>query len=361
MNWFRSLLVINSDSAEQRRRGQVIVWMSLVLLVGTMFAVPFILSQPNPSPSFLTLSVISFTVITSIWITRKGFIEASGWLIVIVGTGAITIPTLLRNEINGSFVAFVIPLMVASIILRPRYISIGTIFVLAVMIGLYSWIRPPFDSLAWNITGNAILVVILTGVIGFFSSRTTSTTFKSLEEAQASSATSAAQLQILNNQLEDEVAKRTNDLEQALIEVRERAEVQAELLRKTELQQATIEELSTPTLRVARGTLLMPLVGLLDDQRIVQVQQAGLAAIENSSQPIQLLLLDITGVPFIDEQVAQGLFQLVRAAQLLGTKVVLIGVQPEVAQSLVALGVDWSSIRTMPDVETALYRLANVR
>jgi rsbT co-antagonist protein RsbR len=67
------------------------------------------------------------------------------------------------------------------------------------------------------------------------------------------------------------------------------------------------------------------------------------------------LLLDITGVPIVDSQVAQGLLTVVQAARLLGAEVVLIGIRPEVAQALVQLGIDLSNVVTNVDLQTALH------
>jgi rsbT co-antagonist protein RsbR len=66
------------------------------------------------------------------------------------------------------------------------------------------------------------------------------------------------------------------------------------------------------------------------------------------------LIIDITGVPVVDTQVAQGLLQVVDAARLLGAEVVLVGIRPEVAQALVGLGVDMHAVRTFSDLQSVL-------
>ena len=69
------------------------------------------------------------------------------------------------------------------------------------------------------------------------------------------------------------------------------------------------------------------------------------------------LALDITGVSLVDSQVAQGLVGVVQAAQLLGTKVVLVGVRPEVAQAIVGLGIDLRGIQTFRDLQSAIEQI----
>lgn len=107
-----------------------------------------------------------------------------------------------------------------------------------------------------------------------------------------------------------------------------------------------------PVLPVSRTTLVMPLIGALDGPRLSQVQEQALLAIERLSA--RRLLLDITGVPVVDRQVAQGLLMVVQAGRLLGASVELIGIRPEAAQSIVALGLDLRGLATFSDLQTAL-------
>jgi rsbT co-antagonist protein RsbR len=113
--------------------------------------------------------------------------------------------------------------------------------------------------------------------------------------------------------------------------------------------------MSVPVLPVRSSTLVMPLVGALDSSRLSLMQAQALHAIERSAA--RHLILDITGVPIIDTQVALGLTQLVHAARLLGASVDIVGVRPEVAQALVGLGVELRDMRTFSNLQTALDRV----
>jgi len=152
--------------------------------------------------------------------------------------------------------------------------------------------------------------------------------------------------------LEAEVATRTHDLRTALDELAQRAEAQDRLLAENTQQRDAIRELSVPVLPIQRGTLAMPLVGALDSTRLRDLQERALQAIQRASA--RRLLLDITGVPLVDTQVAKGLIGVVQAARLLGTEVVLVGIRPEVAQTIVGLGLDLREVRTYSDIQTAL-------
>ena len=154
--------------------------------------------------------------------------------------------------------------------------------------------------------------------------------------------------------LEQRVADRTADLQQALDEVETRAREQERLLEENRQQRETIREMSVPVLPVNDSTLVMPLVGAMDTERLRLLQDQALRAIERSRA--KTLILDITGVPIVDSQVAQGLVGVVQAARLLGVEVLLVGVRPEVAQAIVGLGLSLLGLRSYNDLQGALSR-----
>lgn len=152
--------------------------------------------------------------------------------------------------------------------------------------------------------------------------------------------------------LEQRVAERTADLQAALAEVQRRADEQIRLLSENVEQRATIRELSVPVLPVMHQTLVMPLIGAFDNSRLAMVQDRALQAIEHASA--RYLVIDITGVPVIDTAVASGLIAVIQAARFIGTETILVGVRPEVAQTIVGLGIDLGDLRTCSDLEAAL-------
>ena len=126
----------------------------------------------------------------------------------------------------------------------------------------------------------------------------------------------------------------------------------ARQLETIEQQRNVIREMSVPIMPLDGATLVMPLVGVLDSERIRLVQEQALQAIERSSA--RHLILDISAVPIVDTQVAQGLLLVVRAARLLGTEVVLVGVRPEVAQAVVGLGIQLDTIITRSSLQSGI-------
>ena len=117
-------------------------------------------------------------------------------------------------------------------------------------------------------------------------------------------------------------------------------------------QTVQIRELATPIIPVHAGVLVMPLTGAIDSHRATQITEAMLEGI--SSQSASVVLLDVTGVPMVDTQVANYLIQAARSARLLGAVAILVGIRSEVAQTLVQLGVDISSIVTQANLQAGI-------
>lgn len=115
-----------------------------------------------------------------------------------------------------------------------------------------------------------------------------------------------------------------------------------------------VRELSTPVLRVYRGILTMPLVGHIDEARAAQIEEKLLAGIDRHDA--EEVILDLSGVPFVDVDVARALVRAQRCAELVGARVSLVGLRSDVAMSVVRAGIDLSSLSTRADLESALVR-----
>jgi rsbT co-antagonist protein RsbR len=113
-----------------------------------------------------------------------------------------------------------------------------------------------------------------------------------------------------------------------------------------------IQELSTPIIPLYIGVLAVPLVGRVDSQRAQVLTEALLEAI--AREQAEIVLLDITGVAVVDTNVANHLIQTARAAALLGSQVVLVGISAEVAQTLVQLGLDLGQLVTLSNLQSGL-------
>lgn len=133
-----------------------------------------------------------------------------------------------------------------------------------------------------------------------------------------------------------------------------RADITARKQAEERIQQQgkEIMELSTPVMQVWRGVVVAPLIGSLDSQRTQQFMERLLNRIVETNSPVALV--DIMGVPTVDTQTAQHLIETISAVRLLGAQVVLTGVQPAIAQTLVHLGVDLAGITTRSSLAAGL-------
>lgn len=119
-------------------------------------------------------------------------------------------------------------------------------------------------------------------------------------------------------------------------------------------QQDAIRQLSTPVLPFRRGILILPIVGMIDTYRASQLTEQLLRSIR--SNRARLVVIDITGVPFVDSRVAAHLVQTVEAARLMGTTTIVSGVSPEVALTMVTMGAELGQVETVGDLQSGIER-----
>lgn len=134
----------------------------------------------------------------------------------------------------------------------------------------------------------------------------------------------------------------------AIRDVTERRETEQRLLR----QRDEILELSTPVIQVWDKVLALPIIGTLDTLRATRLTEGLLEKIAQTQA--EVAILDMSGVPTIDTQVAQHLLKTVQAAALMGTVSIMSGVRPETAQSMVHLGIDMGRLRSRNTLQDAL-------
>jgi len=111
-------------------------------------------------------------------------------------------------------------------------------------------------------------------------------------------------------------------------------------------------ELTTPVVKLWEGVVAVPLIGTLDSARTQVVMEKLLQTLVDTGS--EHAIIDITGVPAVDTEVAQHLLKTVEAARLMGAVSVLSGVRPETAQAIVHLGIDLGSLRSRSNLKEAL-------
>jgi rsbT co-antagonist protein RsbR len=123
-------------------------------------------------------------------------------------------------------------------------------------------------------------------------------------------------------------------------------------------QTSEITEISTPVIRVWTGILALPIIGTLDSSRTQVVMESLLQEVVESGSSIAIL--DISGVPTVDSLVAQHLIKTVSATRLMGAECIISGIRPEIAQTVVHLGIDLSTVITKASLASALKAAFNM-
>jgi rsbT co-antagonist protein RsbR len=144
-------------------------------------------------------------------------------------------------------------------------------------------------------------------------------------------------------------ASMIRDLTEQQLAEQERLNLQQQVI---DAQQAALRELSTPLIPITDGVVAMPLIGSIDSNRAQQVIESLLEGV--ASLRAHTTIIDITGVPVVDTQVANALIRAAQAVKLLGAKVILTGIRPEVAQTLVSLNVDLAGIATRGTLQSGI-------
>ncbi|WP_437486884.1 response regulator [Sorangium sp. So ce1014] len=189
-----------------------------------------------------------------------------------------------------------------------------------------------------------------------------------VEERTEALARAVAELERAKESLEETVARRTRELQRANErlerELAERAALeearsalQAQIIAA---QAARLAELSTPIIPISDQILVMPLIGMVDEERAQGMVDAATMGV--SGRRAAVMILDITGVSRVDARVAQALLRAARAVRLLGAQVVITGIRPEVARELVALGAEMTEMVTQSTLQGGIaYAMSKTR
>ncbi len=259
-----------------------------------------------------------------------------------------TTELLLHGIVVGGTLFMLTFVVVASLFLDVRGALITGSIALVTVVGTIMTTEQ-VRALTVQITDLALLV-LLTSMIVSLTLTLTHTLLASLRRAEdlalmaqaaqhhaEQNAAALAEQQAAIVQARDAAVAAHAEAEQARQEVQQQLAV-------VQQQQALIRELSVPVLPLSEHTLVLPLVGSLDVERVAQITGGLLEQVV--AYHARLVILDITGIAELDQAVAQALLDTLRGVQLLGAQVVLTGIQPRTAHALVQLGVALNGIRT---------------
>lgn len=347
----------------QRRQAGLLQYLLLSLMgIALIDALSTVLTTTEVSLAItFSATVLIFEVLAAgaLLLLRRGHLRIAALVLVttiMVVLSALLILTGLQHTVL-SLMAFVIPVCLAGFLFERRGLWITTAVSFAVVgaVALLESIDSPLVGLIEPDTSLSYALVIFVFVLvllALFLDRFGG----GFREALAAAAAREQELDHLRQSLEVTVVERTARMEQALHDAEARADEQARLLMELEQQRAVVREMSVPVIPVSNTILVMPLVGALDTERLRNLQAEALHSVERTSA--HYLVLDITGVSVVDTQVAQGIMMVVEALRLLGAVAILVGIRPEIAQTIVGLGLQLRGLQTYSDLRLALDAIA---
>ncbi|MDW8214228.1 MAG: STAS domain-containing protein [Roseiflexaceae bacterium] len=208
-------------------------------------------------------------------------------------------------------------------------------------------VQPPGDLTVVAVALFLLVLFVVTTIIALFG--------PVLRQSLAAALVRERELDQLRASLETTVQQRTAELQEALRIVEQREAQLRQTLADLRASQEAVRELSAPVLPVLPGVLVAPLVGAIDAGRAEVFVTNVLHAIER--ERAHHVIFDITGVPLVDTHVARVILQAADAARLLGAQVVVVSIRPEVAQTVVGLGVALERMRTFANLQQAISAL----
>jgi rsbT co-antagonist protein RsbR len=170
--------------------------------------------------------------------------------------------------------------------------------------------------------------------------------------ASSGSTDSVAYLEESLNVFVRELGQAKREREEHVAGLEERGRELAARLATIEQQRAAIRDLSTPVIELWDEILTLPVVGAVDTERSLEMTTRLLEAVSKGGY--RCVIVDLTGVDVVDTATADHFIKMIRGAELLGAHCVVTGVSPEIAQTLVEVGVDLGGIRTLRTLKDGL-------
>jgi anti-anti-sigma regulatory factor len=154
-------------------------------------------------------------------------------------------------------------------------------------------------------------------------------------------------------EVEKQIKERTAELYEEIYQRKkaeqERAHLQQEII---DTQKQVIRELSSPVIPIMNRIIVVPLIGSIDSIRARDITRSLLVGI--STYRAKVVILDVTGVPIVDSDVANHLYKTIQAARLKGARTIVTGISDAVAETIIDLGIDWNEITTLNNLQTGL-------
>lgn len=353
-----------SDPIEQQQAILVQLILLLLLISGLVGLSLNVLTVTTPLQIGFTVGLyglLLFAALTGLLLLRRGRFNGAVLCAVLslhVILGVSLIGSGIKSYVTAPvLVALTLPLALAGLLVTRRVLllSLGLTIVTLVTTAALEYAGSPIVGMIPQ-SADPTVPILTTAILdlsalAFFFDRFSN----SLRNALTTALAREHELEHIRTAQEATIDERTTSLQTALQAVEQREAHLTSLVAELQTSREAIRELSAPIIPIIEGVLVAPLVGALDTARAATLTSNVLAAVEQ--EHAHHVIFDITGVPVVDTQVAQVLVQTASAAQLLGARVILVGIRPEVAQTITTLGITFTTIRTYSSLREAVEML----
>lgn len=345
---------VKASNPDQQRRGRILVSLSLGV-VAILLTVGLTLTLLQPTIGrLINLSLATLVFATAAFLGRQGLVSVGSYILIIVSAIGSLSGMYFNPDSPFSIIYLLICILLSSILLKPYQIWIvwGVCLTLLALV-VFTVPQATRENILLDYAAAQVSVLLtISALITFIGARSLAAALSEARELRRQAEEANQRLVQANAGLEARIAERTEALQRLADEQRATMAQLEESLRSQQELNRLILELDVPIIPVRDDTLVVPLVGGLDSNRGQRLLEHVLQAIDQTGA--RMLVLDVTGVAVIDTYAATALLQVAQAARLMGVTTTLAGIRPEVAQTLVSLGIDLSSIHTASTLQAAL-------
>jgi len=358
----RQFLIASTDPIERRQAPalqMILIAISVAALVALIVFLAVLGVNPTSGVPAGGAVLVMLASLAGVAALRRGYFR----LAVLVPSAGLIVAVFFVTVIYGYPAAtpflpvMFIPVILTGLLIETRpllliaaasaLITAAIFLVNPVIAPFTTMVQPPGDLTIVAVALFLLVLFVVTTIIALFG--------PVLRQSLIAALARERELEQLRDSLEATVSERTAGLQEALRTVEQREAQLQQALADLQASQVTIRELSAPVLPVLPGVLIAPLVGAIDESRATVFVANVLRAVER--ERAQQVIFDVTGVPLIDTQVARMILQAADAVRLLGAQVILVGIRPEVAQTVVGLGVALD-MKTFADLQQAIHALS---
>lgn len=347
------LFRISTHDIEQLRRGRNIIIVSTGVFLSCLAIIPLLLFVPPLRPSIGVTFASALICAIPTLLARAGHISMAGTMLTLYSIIGSAFSLITLQTVIAPFY-LILSLLAAVLFMRPGAVWAILVADICVLVGILSF--PLQSYLNDPIRAGAVLytsiLLVIVGLLSYLSARAIYQQIYHAEQSIRKATHDRHALELANQNLEQHVADRIQKLNEALAHQQQQDQIIRE---SADVQQQLHEEilaLPVPVLPIAPGILVAPLIGIIDQARADRIVPTLLA--EMRQRRTKILLVDLTGMVMNNTNIAQILINIADTTRLLGAQTVLVGLSPQVAQTLVAFNIDFTVLMSASTLQDGL-------